>query len=46
MPYINVQITKEATREAKSKIVEETTNTIVNTFNNKSEHIYIVIQEW
>jgi 4-oxalocrotonate tautomerase len=45
MPYINVQITKGATRAEKSKIINEMTNTLVNTLNKKPEHIHIVIQE-
>ena len=45
MPYINVQITKGASREQKSKIVKEMTETLVNTLGKKPEHIHIVIQE-
>jgi 4-oxalocrotonate tautomerase len=45
MPYINVQILKGATREQKSKIVKEMTNTLVNILGKKPEHIHIVIQE-
>ena len=45
MPYINVQITKGATRAEKSTIVKEMTDTLVNTLNKKPEHIHIVIQE-
>ena len=45
MPYINVQITKGATREQKSKLVKEMTNTLVETLHKKPEHIHIVIQE-
>ena len=45
MPYINVQITKGATREQKSTLVREMTDTLVNTLGKKPEHIHIVIQE-
>ncbi|MFT5549443.1 MAG: 4-oxalocrotonate tautomerase [Candidatus Azotimanducaceae bacterium] len=43
MPYIHLQITKGATREERSKIIREMTDTPVNTFNKKPEHIHIVI---
>ncbi len=45
MPYINLQITKGASREQKKKIVEEITKTIVGVLGKKPEHIHIVIQE-
>jgi len=45
MPYINVQITKGATRDQKRTIVEEMTNTLVTTLNKSPEHIHIVLQE-
>ncbi len=45
MPYINVQITKGATREQKSKIVKEMTDSLVRVLGKKPEHIHIVIQE-
>ena len=45
MPYINVQITTGATREEKSRIVREMTDTLVNTLAKKPEHIHIVIDE-
>lgn len=45
MPYINVQITKGASRAQKAKIVKEMTETLVNTLGKKPEHIHIVIQE-
>lgn len=45
MPYINLQITKGATREQKRRIVEEFTNTLVTVLNKKPEHTHIVIQE-
>ena len=45
MPYINLQITKGATREQKSKLVKEMTDSLVNILGKKPEHIHIVIQE-
>lgn len=45
MPYINVQITKGATREQKAKIVKDMTDSLVNVLGKKPEHIHIVIQE-
>lgn len=45
MPYINLQITKGATREQKSQIVKEMTDSLVNNLGKKPEHIHIVIQE-
>jgi 4-oxalocrotonate tautomerase len=45
MPYINVQIIKGASREQKSKIVKDMTDSLVNTLGKKPEHIHIVIQE-
>jgi len=45
MPYVNVQITKGATRAEKQTIVKEITETLVNTLKKKPEHIHIVIQE-
>lgn len=45
MPYVNVQITKGASREQKSKIVKDITESLVNVLGKKPEHIHIVIQE-
>ena len=45
MPYVNVQITKGATRKQKSQLVEDITNSLVNVLGKKPEHIHIVIQE-
>lgn len=45
MPYINVQITKGATREQKAKIVKDMTDSLVNVLGKRPEHIHIVIQE-
>lgn len=45
MPYVNLQITKGATREQKSKIVKDMTTLLVKTLGKTPEHIHIVIQE-
>jgi len=45
MPYINLQITKGATREQKAQIVKEFTDTLVRVLDKKPEHTHIVIQE-
>ncbi|CAH1198896.1 hypothetical protein PAECIP111893_01156 [Paenibacillus plantiphilus] len=45
MPYINLQITKGATREQKARIVKEFTETLVHVLGKKPEHTHIVIQE-
>lgn len=45
MPYINLQITKGATREQKAQIVSEFTDTLVRVLGKKPEHTHIVIQE-
>ncbi len=45
MPYINVQITKGATREHKAQIVSEFTATLLRVLGKKPEHTHIVIQE-
>jgi len=45
MPYINLQITKGATREQKAQIVKEFTETLVNVLGKKPEYTHIVIQE-
>jgi len=45
VPYINLQITKGATREQKAQIVKEFTNTLVDVLGKRPEHTHIVIQE-
>lgn len=45
MPYINLQITRGASREQKARVVREFTDTLVNVLGKKPEHIHIVIQE-
>lgn len=45
MPYINLQITRGATREQKARIVSEFTETLSRILGKKPEHTHIVIQE-
>jgi 4-oxalocrotonate tautomerase len=45
MPYINLQITRGATREQKAEIVRSFTDTLVRVLGKKPEHTHIVIQE-
>ena len=45
MPYINLQITKGATREQKAQIVKEFTETLVKVLGKSPQNTHIVIQE-
>lgn len=45
MPYVNVRITKGATRDEKARLVGEITDTLVRVLDKKPEHIHIVIDE-
>jgi 4-oxalocrotonate tautomerase len=45
MPYVNVQILKGASREQKTKIVKDITDSLVVNLNKNPEHIHVVIQE-
>ena len=45
MPYINLQITKGATRAQKEAVVREFTDTLVRHLGKKPEHTHVVIQE-
>lgn len=45
MPYVNVQITKGATKEQKAAIIKDITDSLVRVLNKKPEHTHIVIQE-
>ena len=45
MVYINVQITKGASRSQKERLVKEMTETMVTVLGKKPEHTHIVIQE-
>jgi 4-oxalocrotonate tautomerase len=45
MPYINLKITKGVTREQKSQLVSEITQTLVSVLGKNPEHTHIVIDE-
>ncbi len=45
MPYINLQITKGATRAEKRELVARFTDALVDVLGKKPEHTHIVIQE-
>lgn len=45
MPYVNVQITPGATREQKTRLVAEITDSLVRLLGKRPEHTHIVIQE-
>lgn len=45
MPYVNLQITKGATREQKAQLVRDFTDSLVRVLGKKPEHTHIVIQE-
>jgi 4-oxalocrotonate tautomerase len=45
MPYINLQITRGATRDQKQEVVRQMTATLVQVLGKRPEHIHVVIQE-
>jgi 4-oxalocrotonate tautomerase len=45
MPYVNVQITRGATRSQKAEIVKDVTHSLVRVLGKRPEHIHVVIQE-
>ena len=45
VPYLNVQITKGATRLQKAELVKDITDSLVRVLGKKPEHTHIVIQE-
>ena len=45
MPYVNLQITRGATREQKAALVRDITDSLVRNLGKKPEHIHVVIQE-
>jgi 4-oxalocrotonate tautomerase len=45
VPYVNLQITKGASREQKSKLVKDFTDSLITVLGKRPEHIHIVIQE-
>ncbi|XOV80891.1 MAG: 4-oxalocrotonate tautomerase family protein [Aestuariibacter sp.] len=45
MPYVNIQITKGATREQKSDLVKDITESLNRVLGKKPEYTHVVIQE-
>ena len=45
MPYVNLQITKGATRAQKAEIVKEFTQTLVRVVGKNPQNTHIVIHE-
>lgn len=45
MPYVNVQITKGASRDQKAELVRDVTDSLVRVLGKRPEHIHVVIQE-
>lgn len=45
MPYVNVQITRGATREQKAQLVSDITESLARVLGKKPEHTHVVIQE-
>ncbi len=45
MPYVNVQITRGATRAQKAQVVADITASLVRVLGKQPEHIHVVIQE-
>lgn len=45
MPYLNLQITRGASRDQKRELVERFTADLVEVLGKRPEHIHIVIQE-
>lgn len=45
MPYVNLQITKGATRQQKAEIVKEFTETLLRVLGKNPQATHIVIQE-
>lgn len=45
MPYVNIQITRGATREQKAQLVADVTASLVRVLGKKPEHTHVVVQE-
>jgi 4-oxalocrotonate tautomerase len=45
MPYVNIQILTGATREQKSNLVRDVTDSLVRELGKHPDHIHVVIQE-
>ena len=45
MPYVNIQITKGATKQQKAALVKDVTDSLVLILGKKPEYTHVVIQE-
>ena len=45
MPYVNIQITRGASREQKAQLVKDVTDSLVRGLDNRPEHTHVIIQE-
>ena len=45
MPYVNVQITRGASRAQKAQLVKDITDSLVRVLGKKPEHTHVVIHE-
>ena len=45
MPYVNIQITRGATRAEKARLVKDVTDSLVRVLGKEPHHIHVVIQE-
>jgi len=45
MPYVNIQITKGASRQQKAELVKDVTSSLVRVLGKNPEQTHIVIQE-
>jgi 4-oxalocrotonate tautomerase len=45
VPYVNVQITRGASRAQKAQLVQDITESLVRVLGKRPEHTHIVIQE-
>ena len=45
MPYVNIQILTGATRQQKSNLVRDVTDSLVRELGKDPEHVHVVIQE-
>lgn len=45
MPYVNVQITRGATREQKAQLIADITDSLARVLNKRPDQTHIVIQE-
>lgn len=45
MPYVNIQMTKGASRQQKAHLVRDVTDSLVRELGKRPEQIHVVIQE-